>query len=192
MEGSSRLLPAETGIERVHNTGSGPHFKRRLARARSHNRPRYLKIKAFVLREAGQLQAAVELLHRALDAPGICAFEVVNVTDSSAASAARPGTWQPQNSTTGGSSAMDPVRAAPRAASPSPWLSCSSTTTPAVKRRKKQRRCPRNGHASRSCSSTLSCPMAHRTSPARASRRATTSPVDQQAPPWNSQHENHS
>jgi predicted Zn-dependent protease len=42
-------------------------FEARLARARGHNRPQYLKIKAAALREAGKSAAAVELLKRVLD-----------------------------------------------------------------------------------------------------------------------------
>lgn len=42
-------------------------FEARLARARSHNRPQYLKIKAAALRETGNVAAAVELLSRVLD-----------------------------------------------------------------------------------------------------------------------------
>ncbi len=103
------------------------------------------------------------------------------------------GDLAPQDSTTGGSSSMDPAQAAPRAASPFPWLSCSSTTTPTIKRRKKQRRCSRNGHISRSCSSTQNCSDGTSHKPAsRFASVVTTSPVDQQAPPWNWQHEDHS
>jgi hypothetical protein len=42
-------------------------FEARLARARSYNRPQYLKIKAAALREAGMPAVAVELLNRVLD-----------------------------------------------------------------------------------------------------------------------------
>lgn len=42
-------------------------FEARLARARSHNRPQYLRIKAAALREAGSPAAATELLSRVLD-----------------------------------------------------------------------------------------------------------------------------
>lgn len=66
---------------------------------------------------------------------------------------------------------MDPAQAAPRAGSPFPWLSCSSTTTPTIKRRKKQRRCSRNGHNPAAAVRLRTVPMAHRTSPPRASRR---------------------
>ncbi len=45
----------------------GAAFEARLARARSYNRPQYLKIKAAALREAGKPAAAVALLHRVLD-----------------------------------------------------------------------------------------------------------------------------
>lgn len=42
-------------------------FEARLARARNHNRPQYLLIKAAALREAGSPAAAIELLSRVLD-----------------------------------------------------------------------------------------------------------------------------
>lgn len=41
-------------------------FEARLARARSHNRPQYLRIKALALREAGDADAASDLLSRVL------------------------------------------------------------------------------------------------------------------------------
>ncbi len=56
-------------------------YERRLARARPHNRPQYLKIKALALRDAGQPEAAAELLHRALETPGVYAFEAAHVTE---------------------------------------------------------------------------------------------------------------
>lgn len=42
-------------------------FERKLARAREHNRPQYLRIKAAALREAGRPDAAKTLLQRLLD-----------------------------------------------------------------------------------------------------------------------------
>lgn len=56
-------------------------FERRLARARTYNRPQYLKIKAIALREAGQTDASRGLLDRALDDPNIYDFEAAYVTE---------------------------------------------------------------------------------------------------------------
>lgn len=42
-------------------------FEKRLGRARDHNRPQYLRIKALALRDAGDKQAAGSLLRRVLD-----------------------------------------------------------------------------------------------------------------------------
>ena len=42
-------------------------FEARLRRARAHNKPQYIKIKALALLESGRIESAEELLHRVLD-----------------------------------------------------------------------------------------------------------------------------
>lgn len=58
------------------DAASRDDFEKRLARARPHNRPQYLRIKALALRNAGEIQAAKTLLLRVLDQPGVYPFEV--------------------------------------------------------------------------------------------------------------------
>jgi hypothetical protein len=50
-------------------------FEKRLRRARAHNRPQYLRIKALAVRDAGRIEVAKELLLRILDHPEVQAFE---------------------------------------------------------------------------------------------------------------------
>jgi len=56
-------------------------FERRLARARAHNRPQYLRLKGLSLCTAGEISAARELWERVLSDPELRGFEAATVTE---------------------------------------------------------------------------------------------------------------